>query len=506
MNNFVKLVLLSVLFSPILLNLFDLVFVLSNDYDSLNYFFKSYTQNLIKNSFLLSTTVTVISILMGAVMSTIFFAISSKNLRYIYIMLIFIFFAIEPIIYLSAFNTNSLFNSISAFWQSSIILSFSMSALSGLVFIFALSSLNQESIKTALMVASKRDVFKLILKPQLLFILSVSFFIFFILVFSRSEVPSILGYRTYAEDFLAQVFLMDEIKSSAIAAMPFYLLALLISLFVALFIKKYHIKFSIKEQINFLLIDSLDQYTVKAFFLFLTILLGAILTLLAKKIDFYLLGDLIEDNIFIILNSLIVSLVVSVLTLVFSLFIYKTVKEFKSRLLIYGVIFLIFLIFLTPSTLIAFEIIKMMQFINIHTEFIEYLFFILASSFKLIPLAVLLVSILYYRDVEDESLQFFNITAKDYFLKITIQTYAKRWLFIVMIISVFALNELSMAILLTPIGFEMIIIKIYNLLHYGDTSTVTFLSLMQIVIIASFLMILWRIVDKVEKKKMDTRG
>ena len=53
----------------------------------------------------------------------------------------------------------------------------------------------------------------------------------------------------------------------------------------------------------------------------------------------------------------------------------------------------------------------------------------------------------------------------------------------VIILMVFSLSELSSTILLIPAGEETIIVKTYNLMHYGDFSSVAFLSLMQISLI-----------------------
>ena len=113
------------------------------------------------------------------------------------------------------------------------------------------------------------------------------------------------------------------------------------------------------------------------------------------------------------------------------------------------------------------------------------------------PIGVGVISVLYYRDIEDESLRFFAISKIDIFLKITLPTYGKRWIFVILILMIFALNELSISILLIPIGFEVLIIKIYNLLHYGDYSAVTFLSLVQIAIILIVLMVIRRLNDRV---------
>ena len=479
---------LVVIFSPLLLNLYDLLMALAQNSGVLDYFFRDSTLALIKNSTLISFTTATISCLLGGVLATLFFALSQR-LKAFYVLLLFGFFAIEPIIYLSAFQKNMLFGTLSVFWQSVVSVSFSMVALCGLIFIFALSFINQESIRVASMVASRRDIFRFIVKPQLIFTVLLAFFMVFILVFTHSEVSSILGYRTYAEDFLAQISLMDNINQTAIASVPFYILAMVFLIILGLFAKRYKIKFYIKEQIDFLLLSFINQKVAFTLFALLLLLFLSVVLLLGVQIDFSQFTMLVRDNTEILFNSLLLALVVSSVAVIFSVLIYRAMQRVKA----FMVVILLFLTLLTPSALIGFEVIKIVQFFNLHSEFSDYLFFILSSSFKLIPLGVGLVAILYHRDVEDESLKFFAISKIDIFIKIILPTYASRWLFMVVILCIFALNELSISILLIPIGFEVMIIKIYNLMHYGDYSAVTFLSLMQIGVIVLFLMILRRL-------------
>ena len=492
MSSFFRFIFLVVIFSPLLLNLYDLLMALAQNSGALDYFFRDSTLALIKNSTLISFTTATISCLLGGVLATLFFVLS-KRLKAFYILLLFGFFAIEPIIYLSAFQKNMLFGTLSVFWQSVVSVSFSMVALCGLIFIFALSFINQESIKVASMVASRRDIFRFIVKPQLVFTVLLAFFMVFILVFTHSELSSILGYRTYAEDFLAQISLMDNINQTAIASVPFYILAMLFLIILGLFAKRYKIKFYIKEQIDFLSFSFINQKVVFALFALLLLLFLSVVLLLGVQIDFSQFTMLIRDNKEILFNSLLLAFVVSSVAVIFSVLIYRAMQSVKNIYLAFMVVVLLFLTLLTPSALIGFEVIKIVQFFNLHSEFSDYLFFILSSSFKLTPLGVGLVAILYHRDVEDESLKFFAISKIYIFIKITLPTYASRWLFMVVILCIFALNELSISILLIPIGFEVMIIKIYNLMHYGDYSAVTFLSLMQIGIIVLFLMILRRL-------------
>jgi ABC-type Fe3+ transport system permease subunit len=492
LSSFFRFFLLSIIFSPLLLNLYDLSIATIGDIDSLDYFFKESTLNLVRNSIYLSATVATIATLGGGILALLFFGLSQK-LKQLYILLLFLFFAIEPIIYLGAFQQTALFAILSPFWQSVSTLGLSMVGLCGLIFIFALSFINQESLRVASMVASNRDILRFIIKPQLLFTLFLAFFMVFVLVFSHQEVSSILGYRTYAEDFLAQISLMEDISQTALASVPFYLLAMVILGFLLFFVKFYHLKFELKERLDTLIFTSISPKVINSIFSFLLFLFLMLLFCLIMQIDFREFDRLIEENYQIVIDSLVVASIVSVVAMVLSLFLYRVIERFGSFI----TIALVLLMLLTPSALIGLEVIKIAQYLNTDSIFMDYLFFILSSSIKLMPIGVGVISVLYYRDIEDESLRFFAISKIDIFLKITLPTYGKRWIFVILILMIFALNELSISILLIPIGFEVLIIKIYNLLHYGDYSAVTFLSLVQIAIILIVLMVIRRLNDRV---------
>ena len=114
--------------------------------------------------------------------------------------------------------------------------------------------------------ASNRDILRFIIKPQLLFTLFLAFFMVFVLVFSHQEVSSILGYRTYAEDFLAQISLMEDISQTALASVPFYLLAMVMLGFLLFFVKFYHLKFELKERLDTLIFTSISPKVINSIF------------------------------------------------------------------------------------------------------------------------------------------------------------------------------------------------------------------------------------------------
>ena len=469
-----------ILFFPIILNIYTLLVNIVADFSLLDYFLKKRVILLIVNSFFFSFIVTTFCMIFGAVVSIGYFkTIESK--KKLYLLILFLLFSINPIIYLTFFKSIALFNSFSAFWQSVIVLSSSLIFLWSLISIFILESLNYEEIRAGLMVSSKWNILKYIIKPRLLFSYLLASIVVFVLAFSNSEIASILGYRTYSEEFLAQISLMDSLDLISIIALPYYLLATLFLFIIWFFVKRYSIEFrfrsykkGLKGKSNTIALGILGTI-----FVTLVIFLG-------YRIDFNNIYLLFKENIEVLFNSIFIGFIVAIVAFVFSILIYK-------YLFSYGIIAILLFVFLTPSALVGFGIIEIMQFFNIENEISSFLFFIFGNSIKLIPIGVIVLAIMDSKEMVDRTLELLPISKKDIFFKIVLPLNRLKWLFVISILLVFALNQLSISILLVPVGFDLIIIKIYNLLHYGDYLSVTFLSILQIMMIVLVMSIVYRI-------------
>ena len=64
---------------------------------------------------------------------------------------------------------------------------------------------------------------------------------------------------------------------------------------------------------------------------------------------------------------------------------------------------------------------------------------------------------------------------------------------VLVILFFLVLNEVTTTVLLVPPGFETIIVKIYNLMHYGDFKTVAFLSLLQSTLVLATIYLVTRV-------------
>jgi len=458
--------------------------------ESLNYFMSANFLQVMLHSIILSSISSFISLLLGFIVSLSFYTLHTKRLKLFFILLLMTSFILQPVILLSVFQEVSFFLNMDAFWQSMIISIFHLIPLSGLAFIYILSTLNGLAFQNSLSIAPFRHVIKIIIFPQLKQFILALYFLLFILVFIDQAVPSILGYRTYTEDLLAQMTLMENIEQIALSALPSYLL---VFVFIILWYQlKQHIFY--QEQIvskkgslrlpfkwlGFLMLGFTIIYL-------LWIIFGLSLTFFNS--DTY---SLLQDNIEVISTSMGFALMTSFVTLCIALMIHYVLEKY-THTLFQKLFFSIFLFYLLiPHSLISLVLLDIYQWVGYFSTVSDYIVFFIGYIFILLPIALFLIYILKTLEKDDSFLLFLPVTALNKWLKIILPRMYLKWLLILFILMIFSLNELSVSILLIPPGFETMIVKIYNLLHYGDKPTIAFLSLVQLFfVILSFFIIGW---------------
>ena len=463
-------------------------------YENLNYFMSANFLQAMLHSIVLSSISSFISLLLGFIVSLGFYTLHTKRLKLFFILLLMTSFVLQPVILLSVFQEVSFFLNMDAFWQSMIVSIFHLIPLSGLAFIYILSTLNGLAFQNSLSIAPFRHVIKIIIFPQLKQFILALYFLLFILVFIDQAVPSILGYRTYTEDLLAQMTLMENIEQIALSALPSYLL---VFVFIILW---YQLKQRIfyREQIvsqkgtlrlplkwlGFLMLGFTNIYL-------LWIIFGLSLTFFNS--DIY---TLLQDNIEVVSTSMGFALMTSLLTLCMALTIHHILEKY-THTLFKKLFFNIFLFYLfIPHSLISLVLLDIYQWIGYFSIFTDYLVFFIGYIFILLPIALFLIYILKKLEKEDSFLLFLPVTALNKWIKIILPHMYLKWLLMLFILMVFSLNELSVSILLIPPGFETMIVKIYNLLHYGDKPTIAFLSLVQLF----FVILIFSIIGWISKK------
>jgi ABC-type Fe3+ transport system permease subunit len=318
-------VLLAMLALPLLVLGAYVFFGLFSSSENLSYFIStSFTQAML-HSVILSSVSSFISLLLGFIFSLGFYTLHTKRFKLFFILLLMTSFILQPVILLSVFQEVDFFLSMDSFWQSIIISIFHLSPLSGLAFIYIFSTLNSSSFQNALAIAPFRHVTKFIIFPQLKQFILALYFLLFILVFIDQAVPSILGYRTYTEDLLAQMTLMENIEQIALSALPSYLLVFVFIMFW--YQLKQHIFYqeqmiSLKgtlhlpfKWLGFLMLGFTIIYLLWMIF-------GLSLTFFNS--DTY---SLLQDNIEVISTSMGFALMTSFVTLCLALMIYYILEK-----------------------------------------------------------------------------------------------------------------------------------------------------------------------------------
>lgn len=459
------------------------------------YFMQTTFINVLLHSMILSVFAMVFSLWFGAWIGMGFYTLKSKVYKTIYILLLMISFVLQPIILLAVFQQIAWFNHIDAFWQSAFIAIVHLTPLAGLAFIYIFSTLNTLAIQSALSIASLAHVLKFIVYPQIKVFVFVLCMLLFILVFIDQAVPSILGYRTYTEDLLAQMTLMESMKQIVFVALPSYILVFLFIFLGFRIQQKFLLYTYTPNPLNRISIP-FKGLGISILSLLCMYILGIIITLIQNfmAVDF---DALFHDNIDLILMSIVLAFSSAMVTLVVGIMIQKVLEKYSSamvKLLSMGMF--VFYLFI-PHSLISLLLLDIYQWMGCFSIFGDYALFFIGYIFILLPVAIFLIYSLKHFEKKDIFLEFFSYSPWHTWIKIVLPTMYLPWTLILFILMIFSLNELSVSILLIPPGFETMVIKIYNLLHYGDKATVSFLSLVQLFFVILFFTIIGWISQKV---------
>jgi len=470
---------LAVLSAPFILLSSLMVLGVWETQDPFTYFESRAFLESFKQSLQLSCTVALISMGIGLGLAYGFYTIMKRGYKRVYFFTLLLLFVIQPVILLSVFNQVEAFTQMNAFWQSVLIGVLHLAPLASLLWIYFFTLLNMNALYVSGQIASRWNSWRYILFPQLKIRIGVLFLLLFILSFIDQEVPSILGYRTYTEDLLAQMTLMENLEHIVLAAFPsFVLVAIAVWGFIYFTNDMYYQIYFQKQGMN-----QTNQYIGNSMiFLILAYLFWMIYMLSTTLADISLKG-LLKENSDVIIQSIVLALLTASLSLGIVLSLKVGLKQYTSGIVALIVIGLLFFYILVPHALVSLALLEIYQWIGYLGDSGDYLIFIFGYLFILMPITMVLLYLLQKHEREDHFLTFFSIAFYDRWTKIILPKYSIQWTIVLFVTALFALNELSVSILLIPPGFETMVVRIYNLLHYGDKATVAFLSLVQLLFV-----------------------
>ena len=432
------------------------------------------------NSFVLAAVVGGVGTLLAFCIALLYFHINNKKVRFLFGLSLGFTFFVAPVIYASLFSQLEGFQHLCAFMRSVIVLLVWLTPLGSAIVIVSMGSMDKHSFEILrfLFVPEKKLLFTLVLK-QMLPTLGGVFTLLFLMTFTQEEVASYFGYRTYAEEFLSRIVLQEEFESTLFYALPFILFSFVG--FVIFYILLKQMNLSLKENLHTL--ESLELFkSTKAVYVALGVLLLSLLfflNLLLKNMDLSLFINSFEENFFVVLRSLFLAALASLFVTALSVYF---VIECKTRTGLLLLICVTSLYWLLPSSLNALVLLQFSQYFYVESEWYSYVILIYAYILRVLPIGLVITAVL-YKKTEQNPARFVTISPYKEFMKITLPQNYKSYLIVFAIAFFLLLNEITTTVLLVQAGFETIIVKIYNLLHYGDLSQILFLSLMQILIV-----------------------
>jgi len=452
-------------------------------------FFHIFINNKLLNSLKLALLVSISSVLIGLFASLLYYHLRSHKIRNFFLLILFFMFSTAPVIYTSVLSDIEIFNSLNALIKSVIVLAIWLLPLASGIMILMMHNIDESSLVTSrFLPISNFVVFKTIILKQSYFALFGTFTLIFMMAFIQEDVPSFFGYRTYAEEFLSRIILMEKFESTLIYASPFIIFAIASSALLYSMLKKSSWNL-FQDQItplNRLNLISSGKFSYLGVLLFSAIVLFIIFQLL-NKVNFSVFTTLLSENIPVLLNSLFLAFCASLIATLLSVYLvnYFNYKSSPSKM-IFLISFLSLYWFL-PSSLTGLALLKFSQFYYFESEAYEYGMLIYGYVLRVLPIGLVTMLILSQYSSPAHLFKLLKISKQSMFFNIVLPMQWRGWLMVFGILFFLVLNEITTTVLLVPPGFETIIVKIYNLMHYGDFGTVAFLSLLQIALILAGL-------------------
>ena len=447
----------------------------------------------LKQSLILSSLSAVLALGAGIIFTKSFYTLKNSKLKLLYLLVLAILFITQPIMILTIAKQIELFGTFSALFQSVSIATLHLIPLATFFWIAIYRYTQTESLHIAQYISSSWwTTYWYILFPQIRSKLILAFLFLFILVFIDQEVPSILGYHTYTEELVSQMTLMEEVQTIVLSALPSFILVGVLCLGIILGFKE---NLSGVSNTVFLKKESHTNFG-KMILIMLYLSLGGILLLLLQTSLTLSIKTLLSNNAEVILQTTGLAFGVSLGTFMFGVTLQYMLNHYASRVIHIIWISLLLFYLLLPHSLISLALLDMYQRIGIFSSEGDFMIFFIGYILVLLPIASLLFYLFSIAKKKDYFLNFFPVSSYHRWMKIVLPTQWIVWTIIFLVLITFALNELSVSILLVPPGFETMIVKIYNLLHYGDKANIAFLSLIQLL----FLIVCFAILSFLSKK------
>lgn len=445
-------------------------------------FFQIFTGKRLLNSVQLALLVSMFSTSSALFASRFYYQMENQNARNFFLLTLFFLFATAPIIYTALLSEIRLFNALGALLKSVIVLTLWLLPLASGIMILMLRNIDQSSLATLRFLSlSKFKIYREVIFKQSYSAVLGTFSLIFMMVIVQEETPSFFGFPTYAEEFLSRIILMEKFESTLIYASPFMIFALSGAALMYFLLKQsawrlFQDHITPLNKFSFIGSGKLAYFGVS---LFVVISLFIIFRLI-NMVNFSNVVSLLGDNGSIMSNSFFLSLTASFIATLLSAYLvsYFDFKRYPSGLIL--LIAFLSLYWFLPSSLTGLTLLKFSQLYHVESEVYSYAILLYGYALHVLPIGLVMILVLSRHAGSDHLCKLLNIPKRHVFFTIHLPMQWKKWLIVMGALFFLVLNEITTTVLLVPPGFETIIVKIYNLMHYGDFGTVAFLSLLQI--------------------------
>jgi ABC-type Fe3+ transport system permease subunit len=445
--------------------------------------------SLVGDSAILSFYVALLSTILGLLFIA---AILFSNAKYVSRALLIgsvLLYCISPVVLLTVLQSLPRFIGMTPLWSAVVILSWSYFPLSLFIFWLSSSQLDAAGLECGYLTCRAEKVIQHVVLPQLRRPILISACIVFVITFMQSEAPSLLGYPVYAEEFLARVILEDSMGPAVMLAMPMVLMVLLI-LPIIVWQGREFIASSWSLNGRKAL-----QKIVKKGMIFRLLSAACLVLIVIPIIVLFVCSDF-DDFISLNGNSFVSSLILALPSVMLALSIAHFIAEGfsilgnRGRTLIIGIILAQMLL---PGALLGLGMIRLT-----YTEGLGWLnadnaLLVVTHALRILPfLTLLLIGLrLQYNKQKYNESQLFKIGWFRRQLHIRFPQERAGLLLVGSLGFAMVLSELSTTVLVIAPGTETSILRLYNLMHYGDWPAVTALALVQALFIAVNIMLVF---------------
>lgn len=346
-------------------------------------------------------------------------------------------------------------------------------------------------------------LFKKCISPYFLPYLFIGGIFVFLITINDFSIASAFNINVFALELFSLYSASGDIYSIALSSLPLILLSILLLAGLWYLSDRYEVLGDIDTNKNPLEKEKFMKCI--SFFGGITISLYILIPLLTMVVESFTTRKFISiliESVSEISYSLIVSMGTSVIVVFFSVLIYFFWQNKRHRSILY---FILSFSFLIPSAILGLGLISFWN-----QSFLSQIYqspympvIGLATRFLILSLLFLTVRI----NRLDKGLIDATVLSYSYFKGLFCVIIPMIWkdiLACMLLIFALSMSEYGIVLLVTPPGYQMLTIKIYNYLHYGATEVVYALNLfvfLIIMIIALLIFALYSINDNDETKR-----